>query len=194
MDKNIIDELNKKKGYILFVSAYILYILYKVIYNSTFREMLSPNVIKYIKFASWAIFLLKVILDTKKDIKTINSSLILLSCIIRINSGSSEIFELVLIILATKNIEFKQIVKITLREIEIICGVIIFSSLIGFIQNYEFIRASGEYKQAFGFIYVSKLPMYFLHILFLKLYLYESEKRVAKNWVLILFFILSTFL
>ena len=55
MNKSIINQLKEKKGYILFMAAYILFLLYKIIYNSTFHEILNPSIIRYIKFATWGI-------------------------------------------------------------------------------------------------------------------------------------------
>lgn len=182
----MIENCKTKKKEILFFTAYIIFLLYKILNTSTFKSVLSNTIISYIKIFSWSLFVLKIILCNKKNFKImikqkiIYSILFLISIIVRIYSGSSEIFELFLVAIAASDIEFSNIAKVTLTETLILCGVIITSSLIGIIPNHAFYRSNGQLTMALGFIYVGKLSSYVLQIVFLSLYLYE-EKNIKRK-------------
>lgn len=177
-----------------FFIAYIIFLAYKILSVSTFSEIIGENVVNYIKISSWALFTIKILVCNKFNIKSIMtySILVLLAIIIRIKSGSSEILELILVIISANGIEFKKIAKVTLVETSIFCIIIVISSLIGIIPNYEFKRSNGKYSKAFGFIYVSKLSSFILNILFLKIYLDYSENKNITVSKLFLYFSLCT--
>ena len=131
---------------LIFFTAYILFMFYKIINTSTYSELIPDKLIDYIKFISWSLFMVKIIFYHRKDYKQniLFSILFILSLIIRKYSGSSEIFELDLVGFAASDIDFKYIAKVTLYEILIMCIIIILSSITGIIPNYTFLRSNGN--------------------------------------------------
>ncbi len=190
----MINDWKIKKSDFFFFIAYIVFLFYKIINTSTYGEIIGESIMEKIKFFSWFLLIVKILLCNKINIKLIvgYAFLIGLGIVIRINSGSSEILELMLVILAANDIEFKNIAKVTLAETIILCAIIIISSLIGIIPNYLFLRSNGQYAMALGFSYVSKLSNYILAIIFLSLYISESEKKLVSNIKLLLYFVIST--
>lgn len=190
----MINNWKIRRSDLLFFIAYIVFLFYKIIATSTYEEIIGENIIEKIKFFSWLLLIIKILLCNKINIKLIigYSVLIGLGIVIRMQSGSSEILELILVILAANDIEFKNIAKVTLIETIILCAIIIISSIIGLIPNYTFPRANGQYGMALGFSYVGKLSIYLLQIVFLILYLYEEKNKIASNVMLLFFFIIFT--
>lgn len=179
---------------LIFFTAYILFMFYKIINTSTYSELIPDKLIDYIKFISWSLFIVKIILYHRKDYKQniLFSILLILSMIIRKYSGSSEIFELVLVGFAASDIDFKYIAKVTLYEILIMCIIIILSSIIGIIPNYTFLRSNGNVGFALGFIYVGKLSIYLQEFMLLDMYLSERKNKEIKNTTILLYFLLLT--
>lgn len=179
---------------LIFFTAYILFMFYKIINTSTYSELIPDKLIDYIKFISWSLFMVKIIFYHRKDYKQniLFSILFILSLIIRKYSGSSEIFELVLVGFAASDIDFKYIAKVTLYEILIMCIIIILSSITGIIPNYTFLRSNGNVGFALGFIYVGKLSIYLQEFMLLDMYLSERKNQEIKNTTILLYFLLLT--
>ena len=178
----------------LFFSAYILYLFLKIFFSDSTYGNLVPSYFKSVLlYASYFIFIIKIISDKKYDKKGLIIIILftILGIIISYFSDVINILELFLIIYAARNIEFKKIARVTLIEIGLLSLIIIISCKLGIIQNYVFIRKNGSIRNSLGFSYVGKLPVFLMEMEFLYLYLKEKNNKHANVIAIIIMFIIN---
>ena len=178
-------NLEKKRRTIIYEISLIIFLAYYIlIVNSTFKIFLPKLLIRVIQLTSYLGFALLIITD-RNNIKKWCMKCILLVIGITINYFTREIkiFELILLVLASQNIEFEKIAKIAFYEIIILIAIVIISALLKIIPNYVFYRENdGVYRYALGFVYVSQLPTLLLELIFLRIYLNEIKNKDSNFW------------
>lgn len=183
----------KKKEELIFLIAYGLYIFYNTIYIlSNFNQVLSSQIFIVIRYIIYGLLVLKILLG-RFSLKSMSVFIVLISLAIAIDykSKDNKILILVLMTFASRNVEFKKIVNITLKELSFLCILVTLSSLIGIIPNYVFYREDNSIRQALGFTYVGQLPTFWLEIVFLIMYIQNEKNNKINIWGLLALSIIS---
>ena len=187
---NKLSKTEKISIYIFYL-AYMLYILYKTINNTYFGKYISEDLYDIIKIVCWVGFLTKILvteLNTitsifkKKEILYYNILILILipiSLIIKENTNSSTIFELVLIGIAAYDLSFDLVIKISKNEILLITIITITSSLLGIIPIGKFEHGNNRVGYSLGFSYLGKASQVFLQNYLMSIYLNRNKEN---NW------------
>lgn len=179
-------KLNKIKNikfykllYYTFLFLYFGY--YIIIISSNYGTNVSSTTIKFLRYFIYAGFILKILITTTSIKKTLEQLLlVVVTYMVYLITNDLKIFEILLIIYASKNMEFDSIARFLEKIIVMFCFVVILSAILGIIPNYQFFDTDvGRFRYSLGFTYVSQLPALLLESMFLNLY--NSTKKNKKN-------------
>lgn len=178
-----------KKNELLYFTAYIIWTAWYVLVQSSLygNTMFNGLSRKLILGLCAVIFLYKIIYCDKYKVKELDIVAIVgvVTLISVFVSGNTMLALIFLLIIASKNIPFKKIVKVSLIEISLLTLFIVFSSKSGIIENYIFYRADGLARNSFGFNYTTFLGNYYLNIVLMYLYI-RNNKIKYFDYMLIL--------
>lgn len=173
-----------KKNEFFFFIAYILLIIYRVLKSSTLG--INDKGITYIIISM--LFLGRIIMlnrvKKKKIFVFLAIMLIVAGNIMKIADPVVPIVFLALI--ASKDIEFDNIVKISFNVVAILVFIVVVLSIIGLIPNtlsYRYFNGIPVRCHGMGFNHSSTLPTYYYY-LFLEYFYLKKEKM--KSWKLVL--------
>lgn len=184
-----INKEKKMKIYQFFLCIFLVY--YIVLLNSTFGNFTPKLIINAFQLISYLGFTILIFIDKNNIKKWIRNILILsIGLIIYLLTKEIKIFEIILLILASKDIEFDMIAKTAFYEIIVLIIFIVLSALLKFIPNYIYTRATeGIYRYTLGFTYVGQLPTLVLELIFLSMYLNVSKNKNISLFHYIAYFI-----
>ena len=168
---------------ILFFLAYIIFIFYKItLVDSTLGVLAGANIKNVFMYLSYILFISKILLSNKFEKKHLIRDILILGIGVIVYSFTDirNVLELILVMYAAKGIKFEKIAKCSFYEIIICVIFVIVICKLGLITNYSFVRANGVIKSAYGFSYLSKLPVFFLELFFFFLYLKEKKGKKLK--------------
>lgn len=170
-----------KKRELLFFTAYIIWTAWYVLTQSSLYGYVIFGGVskKFIQVACIIILLYKIVYCDKYKVKEIRllSLISLITLISVIISKENTIGIILILIIASKNISFEKIVKVSLAELSILILFILFSCKIGILENYVYFRADGTARNSLGFKITLFLGAYYLNIVLMYLYLRNEKVR-----------------
>lgn len=173
-------KIRVSKREFLYFTPFIIWIAWHVLDNSLYSSIITNGIpVKFIEALCIIMLLYKIICcDTYKinEIKyiAITGIITLIPLLITREHMLVLIF---LFIIASKNIPFKNIVKVSLIEISLLVLFIMLSCGMGIIQNYVYLRQDGSVRNSLGFSYTLFLGAYYLNIVLM--YLYIRDKKTT---------------
>ncbi len=176
---------------LLFFFAWTIYLISYTFFKLSELSVMFDlsKVYKYIQILVGTIFLIKIIFVDKHRLKDllIYFAIIVLFLINAYFADTEFLLFILLIVLASKNIDFKKFVQNDIKIRILLLFIIIFLCLIGFLPNFSRI-INGIYKQSFGFAHPNVLCTYVVTILLEILYL---NKKINLIYIIFNIFILS---
>lgn len=173
---------------LLFYTAYIMWIGINILKFTYYRDIyIIANILKFLNIFVYAILFLKLIYDNRYSLKTIVVGIIsILVLIVSINSQSRLLFETILFIYSSRNVPFKDIVRVTLNTHIILMTFIVLSSLVGIIKNDVWYRNDGSTRFGLGYTYCTFIANFYFHMILMYMYLKENKKVSIVSILLIL--------
>ena len=98
-------------------------------------------------------------------------------------SKDNIILKAIMLIIASKDINFKKFIKFDLVIKVIFCFIIIIFSQIGIAENYVILRADGTIRQSLGFSHPNALAAYWLSICCDYIYLAFNKNKIIKLFI-----------
>ncbi len=137
------------------------------------------GILKAVRYICYLIFAIKIIIDWKNGSKITKMIvfLLILSIIIAIVAKDKSIFFLLLISLALRNMDFKKIVKITLKIFSIIFSITVILSLLKIIPDWTFNRGP-KVRHSLGFIYPTDAIGIYLSIVLMFFYIRRNKTTI----------------
>jgi hypothetical protein len=175
--------VNLNKLYLLSISTWSFCSI--VLINSHFLDIIDSRIYGAIATLIRLCFIFIIVKKTK-GIKDIFKVIIILSIalIVYFYSESRWFYELSLILLASKDIERKQIAKKILMAQILVIIVVCGAYFIGLIDTTTLVRTSGRMRNALGFIHPNGLGSVLLQISVLYVYIRDARIRVSGYIVL----------
>lgn len=166
------------KSTLLFYISYIIWISMYILKATYFNENeILQVVFRLAGIPMYSLLIFKLILDNKYSLKTIIASVIFfILLIVSRNSHSRVLLETMLFIYSARNIDFKDIIKVTLFVQVTLMTITVISSLTGIIKNEVWYREDGTGRYALGYTYCTHIANFFYHIVLIYVYLKDKKK------------------
>ena len=171
-----VKKLNKKES--VFFSCYFLYLLISILYTSMFSVYIL-SIYKYLLWGTVSVLIINEIARGKYSIKALIIAVLIAALALFVSwsvDGSVFILCLLAFIWTSRNIDFDKIAGYTIAFSSIIMLFVIFSSLVGIIENYHMI-VDDRLRYFLGFRYELYLPTYMFNLS--ALYVYIHRKKIG---------------
>lgn len=181
-------KVKTTRSTVLFYIAYIIWISINILKSTYFREMYTMQILfKILNISIYGILILKLILDNRYSIRTILFGIIsILVLIVYRNSNARILLETILFIYSSRNVPFRDIVKVTINIQVIFMIIIVLSSLSGIIKNDKWYRSNGDVRYGLGYTYCTFIANFYYHIILMYVFLKENKKFKFCSVLLIL--------
>lgn len=184
-------KMNKKISIseILFYIPYIIWLILCILQQTYYRNELNLNLFFNIVNIILYIFLFfKILIEDKYSFKSLIAFLVMcLLFFVKINSKVPFLIDTFLLIYSARNINVREIIKVTFF-IEIFMIIfIILSSYLGIIKNDIWYRDNLSIRYGLGYVYTTFLANYYFHIVLMYLYLKNNYKFKITEGIIIIF-------
>lgn len=174
---------------LFFYVAYIIWMITYILNQTYYREVLSLDIVcKIVRIIVYTILFIKVLYDNIYNAKTMFAIIfIALLLVISFNSGISILIDIFLFIYSVRNLNIRNVIKLTLFIQIFMMGFIIISSYYGIIVNDIWYRDDGGIRYGLGYTYCTFIANYYFHIILMYLYLKDEREFTIWEVIIILF-------
>lgn len=173
---------NIKNRDVYFFIALGLYLLAKDIEISSvyFTVQWVPMVLKFMRYASYAMVILISIFLTKysKKILIRYAVFMLLFLMVSVTAGSVTIFFNFVFIFAAKDIPFNKEIRFVVIIQAIVSVSVVLGCMGGFIEDWTYVRTNGLLRHSMGYGYPNALPSIFFYSMLAICYLMRDRFRL----------------
>lgn len=183
-----LQKISKKEA--PFFICYTIYLVISLLYTSMFSVYIL-SIYKYILWGVVVLLFANEMTQGKYSLKAMIIAVIIAGIALIISwsvDGSVFILCLLTFVWCSRDVSFDRIAKFTIIVVSILIGIIVFSGLIGIIENYQ-LTLEGRTRYFLGFRYALYLPTYLFNLS--SLYIYVHKKRLKIVSLVVIFFINS---
>ena len=173
----------KKYDKLIYYISLITFVIYQLLFvNSTLKLYTYPIFIKAIKYLGYMGLFYSIMIQRKKTTYWgLEFGILTVGIVIYFLTNELKIFEYFLVIFASKDKKFDDIVKVLRITLITLTIFIISLSLLKIIPNYVFYRnMDSSYRYGLGFTYVSQIPAIILELIFFEVYSDTQKKDKVK--------------
>lgn len=179
--------LIRESEFVYFI-AIIVYLFAWIMCNSEFSEEYNFILWRFVNYIVLPILLYKLYKDRKYYGYNLRVILvILLALLASYLAGGYTIFITFLFILAMRNVDYRQCLKVYVLALMVCVGIVLVSCFVGLLPDIISRTARGD-RHGLGFIYTTFFPNYYIHILLLLVILLKED---IKFWHIAIMAILN---
>ena len=166
------------KSETVFFTSYIIYLTLMMLRTTMFSVVIGETAYKLVALGCLCLLLVKEYIDRYQPMPVVIYLLFLILFFILIKKNASFLTSAPLFfIYSGRNIEFRKIAKVTICVELIVLVVVILSSLIGVIENYQYETMTERPREFIGFLYALYPQAYVANIA--GLWFYVKREKVS---------------
>lgn len=165
---------------ILFYTPYSIWLILSILQQTFYRDIIPVgSLFNFIRIILYIFLFMKILYENKYSLKSILAFLVFcLLFIVTLHSNGSLLIDTFLLIYSAKNLDIREVIKVTFFIEVFMIIFIVLSCWFGIIKNDVWYRNKIMPRYGLGYKYSTFLANYYFHVILM--YLYIKNSRIFK--------------